>query len=167
MEQALGQFDAALHTSGKCLYAVVTTVEQADAGEDLLDSSFEFGAAEAVEMSLMPEVLVGGEFGIDALRLKDDTDVAAQGSGLANGVDADDGGAARGWDHECGKDPKQSGLTAAVRAEESEEFGGANVKRDALERGAILIAMDDVSDGNDWLVCGFGGLNRRGDVDCS
>src|ERR1700675_4415573 len=100
-------------------------------------------------MSLMTEVFVGGEFGVDALGLEDDADVAAQGSGLANGVEAGDRGAARSRDHECGKNAEKSGLAAAVRAEEPEEFGGAHVEGNAFERGAVLIAMDKVANGND------------------
>ena len=69
-------------------------VEQSDAGEDLVDPLFQFVASQAVEVSLMPEVFVGGEFGIDALCLEDNADVAAERSGLVNGVEAGDGGAA-------------------------------------------------------------------------
>src|ERR1035441_5484544 len=82
----------------------------------------------------MPEVFVGGEFRIDALGLEDDANVAAQGSGLANGVQARDGGAAGGRDHERGKNAEESGLAAAVRTEETEEFSGVNFERDAVER---------------------------------
>src|SRR5208337_1569847 len=94
MEQSFGKFDAPLHSSGKCFYAIGGAVEQSHAGEDLVDALLEFGTAQAVEVSLMPEVLVGGELEVDALGLEDDADMAAQRSGLANGVEAGDGGAA-------------------------------------------------------------------------
>ncbi len=109
----------------------------------------------------MPEVFVGGELGVNALGLEDDADVAAQRSGLANGVEAGDRGAAGSGDHERGKDAEQSGLAAAVRAEQSEKFGGANVEGDAVEGGAILVAMDEVANGNDRLACWIDGLGRR------
>src|SRR5258708_6072831 len=89
-----GELDAALHASGESLYAIVGTVEQSDAREDLVDARFQVGAAQAVEVSLMPEVFVGSEFGVNALSLEDDADMAAQGSGLANGVEDSDRGAA-------------------------------------------------------------------------
>src|SRR5271166_4186823 len=151
MKQALGELDAALHASGKSLYAITGAVEQSDAGQYFVDAGFEFGAAQAVEMSLMPEVFVGGEFKIDALCLEDYAYMAAQGSGLADRVEAGDGGAAGSWNHERGKDSKQSSFAAAVRAEETEEFRGANVEGHAVERGAILVAMDEVAHGDDGL----------------
>src|SRR5580658_259373 len=103
MKQAFGEFDAALHASGESFHAIVAAVEQSDAGQDLDDSLLELGAAQAVEVSLMPEVFVGGELKVDALRLEDDSDVAAQGSGLADGVKAGDHGAAGSRNHERGK----------------------------------------------------------------
>ena len=106
----------------------------------------------------MPEVFVGGELGVDALGLEDNADVAAHGSGLADGVEAGDGGAAGSGDHERGKNSKESGLAAAVRAEQAEEFGGTNVERDAVKRGAVLVAVDEVANGNDGLACEFGGM---------
>src|ERR1019366_265758 len=113
----------------------------------------------------MPEVFVGGEFRIDALGLEDDANVAAQGSGLANGVQARDGGAAGGRDHERGKNAEESGLAAAVRTEETEEFSGVNFERDAVERDAILVAMHQVANGNDGLGRAFGSLGGGGKVD--
>ena len=94
MEQAFGELDAALHAAGESFYAIAGAVEQSDAGKNLVDAGFEFGPAQAVKVSLMPEILVGGELGIDALRLEDNADVAAQRSGLANRVEAGNRGAA-------------------------------------------------------------------------
>ena len=39
-------------------------------------------AAESVKMSLVPEILLGGELDVDALRLEDDADVAAKLRGI-------------------------------------------------------------------------------------
>ena len=115
----------------------------------------------------MPEVFVGGEFGVNALGLEDDADVAAQGSGLPNSVEAGDRGAAGSRDHECGKNPEESGLAAAVWAEKAEEFGGTNVEGNAVKRSAVLIAMDEVANGNDGdgLAGLFGRLGRGSEVD--
>ena len=109
-------------------------------------------------MSLMPEIFIGSEFGVDALGLEDDSNVAAQGSGLADGVEAGDGGATGSWDHQSRKNAEESSLAAAVRAEESEEFGGMNFESDAVERGAVLVTMDKIANGNDWLACRFSKL---------
>lgn len=113
----------------------------------------------------MPEIFVGGELGVDALGLENDADVAAKRSGLANRVEASDHGAAGSRNHERGKNAEESGFTAAVRTEETEEFGGANVERDAVERDAVLIAMHEVVNGNDGLGHGFGRLGGGRKVD--
>src|SRR5208282_376466 len=130
-----------------------------------VDALLEFGTAQAVEVSLMPEVLVGGELEVDALGLEDDADMAAQRSGLANGVEAGDGGAAGSGDHEGGKYAEESGLAAAVRAEKAEKFGGVNVEGDAIERGAVLIAVDEVANDNDGLASELGWLGGRSEVE--
>ena len=99
----------------------------------------------------MPEIFIGGEFRVDALGLENDADVAAKCFGLANRVQASDHGTAGSRHHERGKNAEQSCLAAAVRAKETEEFGRADVERDAVERDAILVAMHQVANGNDGL----------------
>jgi hypothetical protein len=113
----------------------------------------------------MPEIFVGGELGVDALGLENDTDVAAKRSGLANRVEARDHGAAGSRNHEGGKNAEESGFSAAVRTEETEKFGGANFERNAVERDAVLVAMHEVVNGNDGLGGGFGSLSGDGCVD--
>src|SRR3982074_1805771 len=113
----------------------------------------------------MPKVFVGGEFGVDALGLEDDADVAAQRSGLADGVEAGDRGTAGGGHHKRRKDAEEGSLAAAVRAEKAEQFSGANVERDALKCGAVLIAMDEIANGNYWMAGRFGMLGGGSEVD--
>jgi hypothetical protein len=161
MEQAFGKLDAALHSSGKSFYKIVSAIEQSNTSQDFGNSRFELGSTQTVEVSLMPQIFVGGEFGVNALGLKDDSDMAAQGSGLADGVEAGDGGAARSRNHESGKNAEQCGLAAAVRAEESEEFSGLNVEGDAIESGATLVKMHEVANGDDGLARELGWLGGR------
>ena len=149
VEQTFREFDAALHSAGEGFNVIVGTVEQSYAGENLVDTIFEVGATEAVEMSLMPQVFAGGEFGIDALGLKDDADVAAEGSGLVNGVEAGDGCAARSGDHQCGQNPEKRGLAAAVRTKQTEKLGGQDIKRNTIERAAVGVTVNQVADLND------------------
>jgi hypothetical protein len=161
VEQAFGQLDAALHASRESFHAIRGAVEQSDAGQDPVNTRFEFGTMQAVEVSLVPEVFVGGELEVDALRLKNDTDVAAQGSGLTNGIEAGDHGAARSGDHERGKNSKESCLAAAVWAEQSKKLGRADIERDAVKRGALLVAMDKIANGNNGLARSFDRLGRQ------
>jgi hypothetical protein len=167
VEQSFGELDAALHASGKSFYAVGGAIEQSYTREYFCDSLLELGATQTVEVSLMPEVFVGGELRVDALGLENDADVAAQGSGLANRVQASDGGAAGGRDHERGENAEERCFAAPVWTEEPEEFGGADFERDAVERDAILVAMHQVvnGNGNDGLGRGFGRLRGSQGVD--
>ena len=112
----------------------------------------------------MPEILIGGELGIDTLGLKDDSDASTQSSGLAHGVEAGNRGAAGSRHHERRKNAKQSCLAAAVRPEQTKKLGGANVERDAVEGGAVLVAMDEVANGNDGLACGLSRLGGGSEV---
>ena len=54
MQQAFCQFDAALHAAGKSFDSFLGAIGQSDAGENFSDAGFQRGAAQAVEMALMP-----------------------------------------------------------------------------------------------------------------
>ena len=99
----------------------------------------------------MPEVFVGGEFGVDALGLEYDTDLTADGARIVSGIAAHDLGATGRGDHQSRQDAEKSRLSAAVGPEESEEFGRADVEGDAVERGSTFVAMDQILNGNDRL----------------
>ena len=116
-------------------------------------------------MALMPEIFIGRELGVDALRLENDANVTAKRARLADGVESGDGRAAGSRDHQCGEDAEESGLAAAVGAKQSEEFGGANVERDAVEGGAILITVHQIADGDDRFACVLGRLDGKREVD--
>jgi hypothetical protein len=113
----------------------------------------------------MPKIFVGGQLYIDARRLEDDADVAAQSSGLANSVESGDGGAAGRGNHERGKDPEQRRLAAAIRAEQSEQFGRPDLERNAIQGGAVLVAMDEIANGNYGPAVGLGSCSGRSEVD--
>src|SRR5579863_9273927 len=100
-------------------------------------------------MSLMPEVLGGGEFYIDALRLKNHADLAAQAVGVAGNIESHNLGAPANGNHQSREYAKQRCLSAAIRPEQSEEFGSTHIEGDAIERGSIAIAMHDIAHGND------------------
>ena len=58
---------------------------------------------------------------------------------------------AAGGKHEGGENTEQGGLAAAVGAEQSEEFGGADVEGNAVEGGAILVAVNEILNGDDGV----------------
>src|SRR5579862_6341429 len=159
MKKALSQFDAALHASRERLDAFLGTIGKTNAGENLVHAVGECGSAKAVKMSLVPQILVGGKFGIDALRLEDDADLAPQTGWILRRIAAHHEGAAGGGNHQGGKNPKQRGLAAAVGTEQAEQFRRTHVERDAVERGAIFVAVNEILYGNDG---GCGGVVRVG-----
>jgi predicted phage gp36 major capsid-like protein len=48
--------------------------------------------------------------------------------------------------HESGENPEKRGLATAVGAEQAEEFGRSNVKRNVIKRRTAVVTMDDVLD---------------------
>jgi len=116
-------------------------------------------------MPLMPKILIGSELGVDTLCLKHHADAPAQGSGLAHGIEAGDGRAPGSRHHERRENAKQCRLAAAIWPEQSEEFGGANVERNPLERGAVLVTMHQVAHANDGLATWRDRLGGRSEVE--
>lgn len=99
----------------------------------------------------MPEILVGGELGIYALGLEDDTDLAAQCRGILGGIATHHQGTTGSGDHQRGQNTEQRCLPAAIGAQQSEEFSRAYVERNSIEGRAILVTVDQVLYGNNGL----------------
>ena len=155
MQEAFGELDAALHATRESLDAFPGAIGEADASQDFVDALFQSRAAKTVKMSLVPEIFIGGQFQIDALRLEDDADMPAERSRLANRIQSDNCGAPRTRHHQGRKNPEESSLSAAVRAEQPKQFRGTNVKGNSVERGSILIAVYQVPN------CNYSRLGRR------
>src|SRR5690348_12857466 len=100
MKKSFGEFDAALHATGKSLDPLFGAIGKANASEDFVDPHSQRGSAQAVKMSLMPEVLIGGEFRIDTLCLEHHADLAAQGGRILRGIVPHHKGASGGGDHQ-------------------------------------------------------------------
>ena len=148
VEQSLGQFQAALHAAGESLGFLPGAVGEPDPAQHFLDARFQRCAAQAVEMALVPEIFGGGQLQVDALGLEDDADLAAQLVGFLGRVKSHDDGPPAGGYHQGGKDAEQGGLAAAVGPEQAEEFGGADVERNAVQGSASVVAVDEVLDGD-------------------
>ena len=97
-------------------------------------------------MALVPQIFGGGQLHIDALGLEDHADLAAQFVGLFRRVKSHDHGAAAARHHQGRKNAEHRGLAAAVGSEQSKQFGVAHVERNAVQRGATVIAMDQILD---------------------
>ncbi len=100
-------------------------------------------------MSLMPEVFVRRELRIHALRLKYDADMPPQRRRIANHIQSGNLGSAGTGYHERREDPKQSGLSASVGAEEPKQFGRMDFERNSVEGSSILVTMYQITHRND------------------
>ena len=117
--------------------------------ENLSHPRLQRGPAQTVEMSLMPEVLVGGQLWINALRLKHDADLSSQVGGILRGIAAHDQGAAGGGNHQSRENSEQSSLSAAIGSEQSEQFRRPHVEGNSVQRSAIFVAVNQILYGND------------------
>jgi hypothetical protein len=149
MQQPFGQLNAALHASGKRFHEFLGAIRQTDPRQDFLDPLLQRGAAQTVEMSLMPEIFVGRELEVDTLRLEDDTNLPPHPRWFLCRVATHDGGAPGRRNHQCGKDPEERGLAAAVRTQQAEQFCGAHVERNSVQGRAVFVAMHQILYGND------------------
>src|SRR5580698_4190580 len=118
MEQSLGQFDAPLHPARKCFHAFFRSIRESHAIQNLRYALFERRSAQAVEMSLVPQVFVCRQLRVDALLLKHHADLPAQTGGVLRGITSHHHRAARGWEHQSREDTKKSSFAASVRAEQ-------------------------------------------------
>ena len=101
-------------------------------------------------MPLMPQIFVGGEFRVYALGLEYNPKVPPERCRLAHRVEANNRGDSRCRHHESGENPKERRLAASIRAKQSEQFGGLHIERYAVKCGAILVAMHNVTNRNNW-----------------
>src|SRR5437879_1853222 len=99
MQQAFPEFYAALHASGKSFNVLLGSIVKADADENFSYSGLEGCAVQAVEMTLVPQIFIGGQLGVNALGLEDYPDLAAEAGGIPSGVVSVNDGAAGGGDH--------------------------------------------------------------------
>src|SRR5579864_4432988 len=153
MQQAFSELNAALHPTGKCLYTFLGAVGQTYASQDFDYAFFKRCSAQAVEVSLMPEVLVRGQLWVDALRLKYHANLATETGGILCRIASHDHGATCGRDHERRKNPEERSFAAAVRAEQTEQLCRADVEGNAIQRRSILVAMNQILHGNDGRGC--------------
>ncbi len=150
MQQALGQFDAALHAAGKSFHPFLGAVGEAHARENFFDALLQRRSAQPIKMSLMPQILIGGQLrDRRSAPEKQRQSAAADCAGILRRIATHDDGAAAGRDHQGRENAKQRRLSAAVRAEQPEQFRRPDVERNTVQRRAVLIAMNQILYGND------------------
>ena len=103
---------------------------------------------QSIEVTLMPQVLISGELQIDALGLKYHSNLATNSVGIFGGIVAHNHGASPGRQHQCRKNSKKGGFSAAIRSQQSEEFGWPHIEGDTVQRRAVVVTMNYLLYGN-------------------
>src|SRR5215831_17952022 len=148
MKQTLGQLNATLHASRKRLNPLFGTIGQSNSRQDFFHSPLQCATTQPIKMALMPQVLVGGQLWIDALRLEHNTDLTSELRRFLRSIASQHNGVASSGNHQSRKNPEQRRLAAAVRAQQSEELRWTYVERNAVQRSAILVFMNEILNGN-------------------
>src|SRR5438132_6246402 len=95
-------------------------------------------------MAMMDQVLIDGEFAVDAGMLKDHADPSAQFDGIAAQIVSEDAAVARLQRCQGRQQFEQGSLATAVRSEEAEDFAPLNRKAQVVECSPFLIAEADL-----------------------
>ena len=123
-------------------------VRQTHPAQHLVDACLERGPAQTIQVPLMPQVFRGRQLHINTLRLKNHTDVTANGIRISSDINVQNGRPATKRNHQCGENSKEGSLAAAVWAQKAEQFGCLHVKRDAIQSGTFTVAVNQVLNGN-------------------
>ena len=99
-------------------------------------------------MSLVPKVFVGGQLGIHTLRLEHNANLPPHVRRILSRIVSHDNRPTRGRDHQGRENPEESRLSAAIRAQHPEQLCGTHVERNPVQRRPVLIAMNQVLNGN-------------------
>src|SRR5207253_8418810 len=127
-EERLRDAEALAHAEGVGADALVEAVLEGDELRDALD----FGARHAQHPREVLEVLAPGHEAIEVGVLDDAADAAHGRLEVAADVVTADGDAARGRTDEADQHPDGGRFSGAVRAEEAEDFAGAELERDVV-----------------------------------
>src|SRR5579863_3108625 len=103
---------------------------------------------QAIQMSLMPEVLGRGQLHINTLRLENYANLPPQIVRITRDIEAHDRSASPDRNHQRGEDAKQRGLAAAIGSQQPEKFGVTNIKRHAVQSSAVAVMMNNILDRN-------------------
>src|SRR5439155_15083815 len=133
-EETLGELDAAAESARQPIDELPPALGDPEAVQEGVDARGELGTAQAVEPTVMAEVLLDGELAVDARVLEDDAQPAAHGVRRAPHVVAEDARDASVRGQEGCEDPEERALAAAVRPEEAEQLATRDGERRPGER---------------------------------
>ena len=145
MEQALGDLDPPLQAAGKCLDQLAGAIAQIEFKQEMIDPRPQRRARQAVEAPLMGEVFAHLQFLVEARRLENHPEPAAQRARVAPEIEPENAGRTACWPNESGKNAEERRLASAVGSEEAEDFARRDPERDLVERDPLAVTMGQLA----------------------
>jgi len=99
MKQAFSEFQPSLHAARESFSSIASAIAQSNALENMLNSRAQLASAQAIQVSLMAKVLLGSELKVNALRLKNHSDLSPQLAGILCRILSQNECAASDWNH--------------------------------------------------------------------
>ena len=144
MEQPFGYFKPPAHSARERLDDAGAPIGQSQPIQRETNSIPKGLAPQTVEMSLMDKVLSGRQSPVEALILKNNTDLTAHFQWVLDGIDSENPRLASYRRQQSRENPKQSRLAAAVRAKQTKDFAGLDDKAYTLQRAPLAVAIGEI-----------------------
>ena len=144
-QQCLAQLDASLQTARERHHEIVCPILESHDSQGPGDAAFELGTADAVQVTVMSEVLRDPEAGVERRRLEHDAEHSPHVGGRPGDVRTEDAYVAGCWWKQSCHDAEERRLAATVRAEEAEDLPRSHVEADPAQCLARSVAVFQVA----------------------
>ena len=131
-----------MHSAGKQFGPFVSAIGEAHPDSISSDASRKRRAAQAIKMALMAKVLGSSKLHVDALRLKNYADLTAQGVSILGDVVSEDQARPAVGTIRVERIRNSVVLPLPLRAEQAKQLRRLNIERHAIERGALIVAVN-------------------------
>src|SRR5437762_3390628 len=146
MQQPPSELGATRQSSRERLDEIVGPLRQIEIAKHLAHATAKRGSAQAVEMTVMNEIFRHGQLGIEAGILEDHAEPRANALGFPLEIVPEHAHSALAGPNQRREDLEQSGLAAAVGAEQSEDLAALDGEADSPQRFALAVAVSEVGD---------------------
>ncbi len=156
VDEGIGQADALAVAFREGLDHLAAHAVEAAGVDDLADAAAGVAVAEALELGAEFQVFPDAHVLVERDVFRHVADFAAGLDGLAEDVEAGDGGGAGGGRQVAGEHPQGGGFARAVGAEEADDFAAGHGKGDAADRFVAGVSFGELRD-FDHEYCGCRG----------
>ena len=101
-------------------------------------------APQAVQVSLVPKILVSSELWIVALGLEDDADVAPQCAWIGGCIESLNDCMPASGEHQRRENSEKCCLTASIGPKQPEQLRITDFESDAIERSTVIVAVNEI-----------------------